>query len=86
MKICLCCGAECAPVAPHCPACGEASFDVFVDPAVSVGLPSELTVTRSIHALVGAASTSITVNAMLLTAWLNVIPNVAALGPPECWS
>ena len=26
MKICLCCGAQCAPVAPHCLACGEASF------------------------------------------------------------
>ncbi len=36
MKICLCCGAECAPDAPHCLACGEASFDVFVDPAVTL--------------------------------------------------
>jgi len=26
MKICLCCGAQCAPDAPHCLACGEASF------------------------------------------------------------
>lgn len=34
MKICLCCGAQCAPAAPHCLACGEGSFDVFVDPAV----------------------------------------------------
>lgn len=26
MKICLCCGAQCAPVAPHCLVCGEGSF------------------------------------------------------------
>jgi hypothetical protein len=26
MKICLCCGAQCASDAPHCPACGECSF------------------------------------------------------------
>lgn len=28
MKTCQCCGAQCAPEAPHCPACGEASFAV----------------------------------------------------------
>jgi hypothetical protein len=34
MKVCLCCGAECAPDAPHCLACGEASFgpDVATSP------------------------------------------------------
>lgn len=30
MKNCLCCGAECASDAPHCLACGEASFDPAV--------------------------------------------------------
>ena len=34
MKICLCCGAQCAPVAPHCLVCGEGSFG-----AVAVAAP-----------------------------------------------
>lgn len=32
MKTCQCCGAQCAPGAPHCPACGEASFAVVDAP------------------------------------------------------
>lgn len=32
MKICLCCGAQCAPVAPHCLVCGEGSFGPSASP------------------------------------------------------
>jgi hypothetical protein len=32
MKPCLCCGALCAPDAPHCPACGECSFGTAAEP------------------------------------------------------
>lgn len=32
MKNCLCCGAECAPDAPHCLACGECSFGPVAAP------------------------------------------------------
>lgn len=35
MKNCLCCGAECASDAPHCLACGEASFG----PVVAAAFP-----------------------------------------------
>lgn len=39
MKICLCCGAECAPDAPHCLACGECSFG----PATAAPIPARET-------------------------------------------
>lgn len=32
MKSCLCCGGACESDAPHCPACGEASFGDVIEP------------------------------------------------------
>ena len=40
MKICLCCGAQCAPDAPHCLACGEASFEFTIQAPVFSGDPA----------------------------------------------